>query len=156
MALGPNDYTRVVSSVVRDTHPQHRVDRGWGGWIVFAGLMTVLLGLYHAAAGFTALFRDDVYLTTPEGAAVSTNFTAWGWLQIVLGVVLVVAGVRLFSSRKLWSRIVVVLVALAQILVEFVYLTVTPLWSGVAIVVGIVCVYAVVVHGRDEVALLQE
>jgi hypothetical protein len=155
MTLGPNDYTRGDGTMVGGTHPQHRVNRGWGGWIVFAGLMTVLLGLYHAAAGFTALFRDDVYVTTPRGGVVSTNFTAWGWLHIVLGVVLVVAGVTLFSSSKLWARIVVVLVALAQILVEFVYLTVTPLWSGVAIVLGIVSVYAIVVHGRDEVAVLQ-
>jgi hypothetical protein len=63
-----------------------------------------------------------------------------------------VAGVSLFSSGSLWSRIVVVLVALVQILVEFVYLTVTPLWSAVAIGLGIVCVYAVVIHGHDEAA----
>jgi hypothetical protein len=156
MALGPNDYTRVGGTVVGDTHPQHRVNRGWGGWIVFAGLMTVLLGLYHAAAGFTALFRDDVYRTTPQGAVLSTNFTAWGWVHIVLGVVLVAAGVRLFSTGSLWSRIVVVLVALAQILVEFVYFTVTPLWSGVAIVLGIISVYAVVVHGRDGASRMQD
>jgi magnesium-transporting ATPase (P-type) len=151
MALGPNDYTRRGSTTVNDPHPGYRMNRGWGGWLIFAGLMTVLIGLYHAAAGFTALFRDDIYVTTPKGAAISTNFTAWGWIQIVLGIVLVAAGATLLSSGSLWSRIVVVLVALVQILVEFVYLTVTPLWSGVAIVLGILAVYAVVVHGRDEV-----
>jgi hypothetical protein len=155
MTLGPNDYTRVGSTMVGSSNPRSGTSRGWGGWIVFAGLMTVLLGLYHAAAGFTALFRNDVYVTTPEGALVSTNFTAWGWVQIVLGAVLVLAGATLFTSGKLWSRIVVVLVALAQILVEFVYFTVTPLWSGVAIVLGIIAVYAVVIHGHDEVAVLQ-
>lgn len=152
MALGPNDYTRGVSTVVTDPHPRYRTNRGWGGWLVFAGLMTVLLGLYHAGAGFVALFRDDVYAMTPQGAVISTNFTAWGWLQIVIGVVLVAAGASLLSSGSLWSRIVVVLVALAQILVEFVYFTVTPLWSGVVIGLGIVSVYAVVIHGRDEAA----
>ena len=152
MALGPNDYTRRGSTMVNDAHPRYRMNRGWGGWLIFAGLMTVLIGLYHAAAGFTALFRDDIYVTTPKGAAISTNFTAWGWIQIVLGIVLVAAGATLLSSGSLWSRIVVVLVALVQILVEFVYLTVTPLWSAVAIVLGILAVYAVVVHGRDEVA----
>jgi hypothetical protein len=152
MALGPNDYTRVGSTVVTDPHPRYRMNRGWGGWIAFAGLVTVLLGLYHAGAGITALVRDEVYATTPQEAVVSTSFSAWGWLQIALGLVLVVAGVSLFSSGSLWSRIVVVLVALVQILVEFVYLTVTPLWSAVAIGLGIVCVYAVVIHGHDEAA----
>jgi hypothetical protein len=155
MVLGPNDYTRVGSTVVRDPRARSGTSRGWGGWIVFAGLMTVLLGLYHAGAGFTALFRDEIYATSPEGAVVSTNFTTWGWLQIVLGVVLVAAGVALLNGGKLWARIVVVLATLAQILVEFVYLAVTPLWSAAAIVLGIVCVYAVVIHGRDEVAMPQ-
>jgi|tagenome__1003787_1003787.scaffolds.fasta_scaffold20276390_2 hypothetical protein len=149
MALGPNDYTRTM---VNDPNPHYQMNRGWAGWVTFAGLMTVLLGLYHGAAGLVALFRDDVYVTTPKGAAISTNFTAWGWTQIVLGVVLVAAGATLLSSGSLWARIVVVLAALVQILVEFVYLSVTPLWSGFAIVLGIVSVYAVVVHGRDEVA----
>lgn len=152
MALGPNDYTRTTGTMVNDPHARQQMNRGWGGWVVFAGLMTVLIGLYHAAAGFVALFRDDIYVTTPRGAAISTNFTTWGWMQIVLGIVLVAAGATLLSGGSLWSRIVVVLVALVQILVEFVYLTVTPLWSGVAIVLGILAVYAVVVHGRDEVA----
>jgi hypothetical protein len=152
MALGPNDYTGTAGTVVTDPHPRYRMNRGW---LVFAGLMTVLLGLYHAGAGFTALFRDDVYATTPAGAVISTNFTAWGWLQIVLGAVLVAAGAALLSSGSLWSRIVVVLAALAQILAEFMYLAVTPLWSLVAIGLGIVSVYAVVIHGRDEVAMPQ-
>lgn len=150
MALGPNDYTRTTSTMVNDPHPRYQMNRGWAGWVVFAGVMTVLLGLYHGAAGVVALFRDDIYLTTPKGAAISTNFTAWGWTHIVIGLVLVAAGGTLLISGSLWSRIIVVLAALVQILMEFVYFSVTPLWSGVAIVLGIFSVYAVVVHGHDE------
>src|SRR4051812_132199 len=127
MMLGPNDYTSGSGSLVGDPRPHYEMNRGWGGWVVFAGLMSVLVGIFHATAGFLALFRHDFYTTTPQGAAISTNFTAWGWLQLVLGAVLVAAGVTLLSSGSLWSRIVVVLAALVQILVEFVYLTVTPL-----------------------------
>lgn len=151
MSIDPYTYRRP-GTPTPGIPGQPSASRGWGGWVVFAGLMTMLLGLYHGGTGLVALFRKDAYGAGPAGAAISTNLTTWGWLHIAIGIVLIAAGASLLNSGSTWSRVIVVIAALAQILVEFVYLSVTPVWSLTAIVLSILAVYAVVVHGRDEVA----
>ena len=148
MSTARHQYTRVGSSMYQDGQRAPGSQNAWAGWVVFAALMMALIGLFHLAAGFLALFKDDYYTTSPRGLAISTNFTAWGWTHIVIGAVVGLAAGFLLMG-KLWARIVTVLVALLSILIDFVYLPLTPVWSTISITLTVFSIYAVVVHGRD-------
>ncbi len=50
---------------------------GWVGFIEFAGVLMVLLGLFHALQGLVALFRDDYFLVGANRLLVHANYTAW-------------------------------------------------------------------------------
>lgn len=124
---------------------QHQT--GWVGWIYFAGAMLILGGFFQAVAGLVALFKHTVYIAT-SSSLVLLNFTQWGWVNLIVGVFLVLAGMAIFSGR-LWGRVVGVIAAVLSALTNFAFFQAYPLWSLVVIVVDVLVIYAITVHGRE-------
>jgi hypothetical protein len=148
MSVNPHDYTRIGSTMSYDGRQAAESRGAWSGWLVFASLMMAAIGLVHLGTGFIALFQEDYYTVSPKGLAVSTNFTSWGWTQIGVGAVVLLAGIFLLRGR-LWARIVTVIVAMLSIVLDFVFLPVTPFWSAMSITLTVISIYAVLVHGGD-------
>jgi hypothetical protein len=121
---------------------------GWTGWIGFAAVMMVLLGSFHAIQGLVALFKDDYYLVSDRGLTVHVDYTAWGWTHLILGIVIALAGISLFTGR-MWARIVAVLVAMLSAIVNIGFLAAYPVWSTIMIALDILIIWAVMVHGRE-------
>ena len=59
----------------------------WAGWVVFAGITLVMVGLFHATMGLVALFNHGFYTVSRAGLLVPVSYTTWGWSHIVLGAV---------------------------------------------------------------------
>ena len=78
---------------------------GWVGWIMFAALMMVMLGCFHAIQGLVAIFDDQKFAVTDSGLLVSVDYTAWGWTHLIGGIILALAGASMFAGR-MWARIV--------------------------------------------------
>jgi len=125
---------------------------GWVGWIVFAAVMMMMMGGFHALSGLVALFQDDYYVTAPSGLVVNVDYTAWGWTHLILGAVVFLAGLALLAGQ-MWARVVGVLLAALSAFVNMVFLPAYPLWSIVIITVDILVIYALTVHGREGRAL---
>jgi hypothetical protein len=121
---------------------------GWVGWIVFAAVMMLTVGVLQAVQGLIALFRDEYYLVTRNGLVLTADYTVWGWIHLVLGILVALAGYALFSGR-MWARAAGVGLALLSILANFTFMAAYPLWSITLIVVDIFVIYALVVHGRE-------
>ena len=49
---------------------------GWVGWVAFAGIMLIMLGIFQAIEGFVAIFDDGYYLVRPNGLVVNVDYTA--------------------------------------------------------------------------------
>jgi len=120
----------------------------WVGWIIFAGVMLIVLGCFHAFQGFIALFQDDYYQVGKNDLTIHLDYTAWGWTHLILGLVVVVAGVGLLAGQ-LWARIVGVILAVLSIMVDAAFLAAYPIWSAIMIAVGILVIWALTVHGRE-------
>ncbi|MCW2803335.1 MAG: Membrane protein [Propionibacteriaceae bacterium] len=123
-------------------------DTGWLGWILFAGVMMIVLGIFHAMAGLVALFHDDYYVVRSDGLVVTLSYTGWGWIHLILGVVVITAGVALFQGH-MWSRIVAVVVAVVSAVGNLAFLSASPVWSAIMIAVDILVIYALTAHGRE-------
>lgn len=121
---------------------------GWVGWIAFGGIMMMLAGTFQAIAGLVALFDSDYYLVTTEGLVVGVSYTTWGWVHLLVGVVLVAAGLGVMSGQ-LWARVVGIAVAFLSALVNLAFLAAYPLWSTLVIVLDVLVIYALAVHGRE-------
>lgn len=120
---------------------------GWVGWIYFASAMLLLIGGLEAIAGLTAIFKDNYYLVTQSHLLVF-NYTAWGWIHLVLGVLIFLAGLAVMSGR-MWGRVVAIFLAVLSILGNLSFISAYPLWSIVAITLNVFVIYALTVHGSE-------
>lgn len=122
---------------------------GWVGWIAFAGIMMILDGAFQFIVGLTALFNQAWLVSTANGHTLLVgNYPAWGWTHIILGILVAIVGMSLFSGSTVGRVFGVILVGLSA-LANLAFLSVYPLWSVVVITVDILIIYALIVHGGE-------
>jgi len=118
------------------------------GWVGFAAVMMVLLGTFHIIQGLVALFQDEYFLVGKAGLTVHVDYTSWGWVQIIAGIIVLAAGFGLFTGRY-WARTIAVVLALVSAVVNVGFLAAYPIWSTMMIAVDILVIWALVVHGSE-------
>jgi hypothetical protein len=123
----------------------------WVGWIMFAGLMMIMLGTFEAIAGLVALFNDEYYLVARSGLVVSVDYTTWGWVHLLLGIVVAAAGLGVMVGQ-MWARVVGIVVVLASAIVNIAFLAAYPVWSTIIITIDVLVIWALTVHGRETKA----
>ena len=121
---------------------------GWYGWVVFAATLMIVIGVFNVIEGFAALFKDDTFFTNGRNGLVAFNYTTWGWIMIVLGVVLVLVGLGVLRGAT-WARILGVIVVGLTMIDHFSFASAAPVWSAIMITGCLLIIYALIVHGRE-------
>jgi hypothetical protein len=114
---------------------------------MFAGVMMILIGSFHAIAGLSGIIKDDFYAITPN-YILEFDSTTWGWIHLIGGIVVLLAGISVFKG-SVWARVVGVLVASISAIVSFAWIPIYPIWSLIIIAVDVAVIWALTVHGRD-------
>jgi hypothetical protein len=124
----------------------------WTGWIVFAGLLMVIIGSLDFFQGLIAVIRDEYYVLTPEQIIVF-DLTTWGWITLLWGVVVVLAGLGLLSGAG-WARWFAIVVGSLNFIAQlgFVGSAQYPLWALVVLALTVVVLYALIVHWEEAPA----
>jgi hypothetical protein len=117
------------------------------GLIVFAAVLMIMIGAFQVIHGLVALVNDEFFVLTQQWIF-QFDLTAWGWIHLVLGVLVFAAGIGLFSGQ-IWARTVTVILAVATGVANFAYLPWYPLWSLIMIALSVFVIWAVTTHGRD-------
>jgi hypothetical protein len=117
------------------------------GFTMFAAVMMIIMGFFHAFAGLAALFNDESFVVTKD-YLFKVDTTGWGWIHLILGIVVVLAGFSLLTGA-VWARTVGVIVAGISAIANFAYLPVYPVWAVIIIAVDIIVIWALTAHGRD-------
>jgi hypothetical protein len=120
----------------------------WVGWVLFAGIMMILIGTFQGIAGLVAIFRDEYYLVTNSGLVITADYTRWGWTHLILGVLVALAGLAVMRGA-FWARVVAVVLAGLSALANLLFLGAYPLWSLLVIAMDILVIFALVVHGSE-------
>ena len=121
---------------------------GWAvGWIFFAGILMIMLGGWWMFAGLVGIIDDKFYV---KGAKYVMQFdtTTWGWIHLIMGLIVLLAGLALFSGA-VWARTVGVILAVISGLVAFAWLPWYPFWAIIFIVASVAIIWALTAHGRD-------
>jgi len=121
---------------------------GWVGWIVFAGTMMMILGVFHMFQGLIALFRHSYIAFPTSGLTIQVNYTQWGWLHLLAGALVFFAGLGLFTGR-MWARTVAVILLSISALINFAWANMYPIWSLTLLAIDFFVLYAVIAHGRE-------
>jgi hypothetical protein len=130
-------------------HPPTVTERtGWTGWIYFASSMMFLLGALALLQGLVGIFDQGYYAVTERGLVVNVDYTVWGWVHLLLGV-LILASAGGVLSGNLAARTVGVVLALLSTVVNMVFLAATPIWSTIVIAIDVLVIYALTAHGGE-------
>ena len=118
------------------------------GWIGFAGVLMVIIGVINLFQGLIALFEDEYYVPTGSGFLLF-DLTAWGWTLLIWGAVLVLTGFSLLSGQG-WARWFTIVVVSVNFIVQLGFLgnSQTPLWSLTMVALNIIVLYALIVRWR--------
>ncbi|MFH9694237.1 DUF7144 family membrane protein [Streptomyces globisporus] len=110
------------------------------GWLVFAAVMMIFGGLMMILTGIAAIAEDDVFVTT-RNYVYELDLTSWGWIHLIVGVVITLAGAALFQGTT-WARAVGVAVAGLAMLANFLWIPYAPFWAIVLIAINAFVIWA--------------
>ena len=69
------------------------------GLILFAAVMMFVGGGFQAIAGLAAIFENEFYTVTPN-YVLEFDVTAWGWIHLLLGVIVIFAATACSPVRR--------------------------------------------------------
>ncbi|MER7674203.1 hypothetical protein ABTY61_37885 [Kitasatospora sp. NPDC096128] len=113
------------------------------GWTIFAAIMLTAGGIMAIFQGIAGITKDSLIIVTRH-YVYSMNTTGWGWIHLILGVVVLLAGVALFSGAA-WARAVGVVVAGLGMIANFLWLPYYPFWAIVLIAIDAFVIWALCV-----------
>jgi|SRR5918997_1450891 hypothetical protein len=138
------------------TEPRYQPQRqpeddisGWAaGGIVFAATVLLMVGIFQAIAGLVAIIDDNFYVVT-RNYTFDIDTTVWGWIHLVLGVLLAVVGWSLFS-RKAWAGVAAITMAMLSAIANFFFIPYYPFWAILQIALAVWVIWALTRPGAIE------
>ena len=123
--------------------------RGPTGLVIFAGVMMVLVGFLNFFYGLAAIVNDEVVVVGGHGALIA-DLTTWGWITLILAVILVLTGFGLFVGAA-WARFAgVVIVALNAVEQVWIF-PAAPLWAFIVILLDVFIIYNLTARWSEPV-----
>jgi uncharacterized membrane protein len=120
---------------------------GWTGWITFAGVMMIISGALNALYGLIAAVNDEWVVWTNR-ASLYIDISQWGWVHMILGVVMVLSGFGVFSGNIL-ARTVGVIAASLSLIANFFFIPAYPLWALAVVTIDVLVIWALTAHGSE-------
>jgi hypothetical protein len=121
---------------------------GWAvGFILFAAIMLIMVGVFQGLQGLVAIFENEFYVAT-RNYTFKFDATTWGWIHLIFGVIMAFAGWGLLSGRT-WARTVAIILAVLSAIANFLFIPYYPFWSLLIITLDVFVIWAVAAHGGE-------
>jgi hypothetical protein len=114
------------------------------GWVAFAGILMLMIGVLQIIWGLVAII-DDTRITVGEAGLVVWDLTAWGWIHLIFGVILILVGGGLMSGRG-WARWTAIFFVLLNAFAQIAWMTTYPIWSVLIIALDVIIIYQLTVN----------
>jgi hypothetical protein len=122
------------------TAPEQDVSRWALGGIGFAAALLTLVGGFQVIAGLAAVINDEFFVVS-RNYAFDLDVSTWGWIHLVFGLVLLVAGFGLFA-RRTWAGVTALFLAMLSAFLNFFFIPVYPFWAIVVITLDVWIIWA--------------
>ena len=125
---------------------QGTASRAGTGWVFFAAIMMIVLGIFGIFEGLAAIIKSGFY-HVPPNYYISINATGWGWIHLIISIIVVLAGFALFQGAT-WARVVGIIMASISAIANFLFIPYYPIWSLLIITLDVLVIWALAAHGR--------
>jgi hypothetical protein len=117
------------------------------GFAQFGAVIMIVVGAYQAVTGVVALLRGEFFVAT-RNYVFQLDTTTWGWIHIVLGAVVVLAGCGVLA-RQTWAVVVGIVLCAISAVTNFAFLPYYPFWSLVIIALDVLVIWALLRYRAD-------
>lgn len=118
------------------------------GGLVFASTIMIMVGIFQAFQGLAALLNDEFFVTVND-YTYELDLTTWGWIHLIGGILVLIAGIALYSASAVAGVVAIVLAGLSAV-TNFFFVPYYPLWSLLIIALAIYVIWAIVKSGVFE------
>lgn len=114
------------------------------GWVMFAGVMLLILGCTNTVEGVAAVSGSDFFVTRAH--YLFGDLSSWGWVIWTFGVAQGLTGVGVLLKSQ-FARWLGVAFAVGNALVQMLIIQAYPFWSLALVSLDILVMYGLVVYG---------
>jgi len=130
------------------SRPEDQISSWAIGGIAFAATVLTIIGFFQVIAGLTAIFDDDFYVVA-RNYTFDLDASAWGWIHLLLGILLVATGFGLFARRP-WAGATAIMLASLSAVLNFFFIPYYPFWSILVIALDIWVIWSLTRPGVIE------
>jgi hypothetical protein len=113
------------------------------GLVMFAVAMMALAGTWAVIEGIAAIANSRIY--TDNAVFVFSNLKTWGWIVLLLGVLLLFAAFTVFNGSQ-FARWFGILAAGLNAMGQLFFIQAYPLWSMAMFAADLIIIYALAVY----------
>jgi hypothetical protein len=136
-----------TSTTARSRAAETRDLDAGGGWLTFAGILLMIVGIMNFIGGIAAI--DDANFYVGNANFQFGDLNTWGWVILILGAVQVLTAIGLFARNGLARGVGVVFASLAAMASLFM-IPAYPLWALALFTMDILIIYGLVAYGSDD------
>ena len=130
----------------RGTGGRHAEGHGYG-LVLFASVLLGLAGCFNVIYGIAAIANSHVF--TANAHYVFGNLRGWGWITLIIGLLLLLAAAGVLAGNQLARWFAVAVLGLNAIDQMF-FIPAYPFWSLMIIAVDVVALYGLCAYGSRE------
>ncbi|HET6950172.1 MAG TPA: hypothetical protein VFI47_07350 [Acidimicrobiales bacterium] len=128
----------------------HAVAPRGAGWLAFAGTLLVVSGAFKVLDALWAFKYDDDLSEEVKTVLFEDDLTAWGWVWLVVGIVLIAAGIAVVGGAE-WARWVGTVAAAVAAITFLPWIYYQPLWTILSVSLAMLVIYALTTYGGRQV-----
>ncbi|MFE5793886.1 hypothetical protein ACFQ8C_15100 [Streptomyces sp. NPDC056503] len=110
------------------------------GGTLFAGVLMLVTGIMDIFQGIAGIAEDDVYARVGD-YVFKFNLTTWGWIHLILGIVVAIAGYGILKGAE-WGRVAGISLASLNLLAQFLFLPYQPWWALFSMAISVFVIWA--------------
>jgi len=127
-------------------------ERRGEGWLLFSAVVLITGGVMRVIDALWAFDKDDEVGERLQVLLWEDNLAAYGWLWLIVGVLLIVAGFGVMTGSQVARWFGIVMASLAAIS-AMLWIYAFPIWSLLGVLIAVMVIYALTTYGgRDTVS----
>jgi hypothetical protein len=138
-----------VTVMVAEQVSYPEAPRRRANWVAFAAALLAVSGIFKVFDALWAFKYDDDVSTEVQTFIFERDLTSWGWVWLVVGIVLIATGFAVVTGAE-WARWVGIVAASLAAITFLPWIYYQPLWTILSVSLAMLVVYALVAYGGRQ------
>ena len=114
------------------------------GWVMFAGIMILIVAVLNIIYGFAAI--DNSKFFVEDTKFILSDLNTWGWIILIIGVLQLFAGFSIWAGGE-YGRWIGLITASVSAIGALLSIPGYPFWSLAIFAIDILIIYGLAAYG---------